>query len=349
MGYPRFKSRNRSTPSVSFVEINHQLSWLSPSRHGIRLMLPQSSPDPDIARRRDQLVWLHATTSTRRLYKLVEQGRARIQKVTIAYRGGRWQAAFTVRYLVGLPARRPVARAARLGGTVGVDVGLLHLATLNRPVLGLTDAAGHVANPRVLERQLQRLAKLDRVWARTKPGSNNRARLRRRRACLHGRIAKTRALYLHHLTNTLVERFDVIVIEDLHLAGMRSKKGHLGAALADAALAKFRRQLEYKCADRGTTLVVVDRFYPSSKTCSGCGTARAKLPLATRVFECDTCGMSLDRDVNAARNIAREGDRLLSERQSQEQHVAGLRPETRNADPRSQKTSGAHAPMAAVA
>jgi hypothetical protein len=70
MGFPRFKSRNQSTPSIGFVEINHQLSWLSPSRHGIRLMLPQSSPDPDIRRRRDQLMWLHTTSSTRRLYNL---------------------------------------------------------------------------------------------------------------------------------------------------------------------------------------------------------------------------------------------------------------------------------------
>jgi putative transposase len=84
MGFPRFKSRNRSSLSVSFVEINHQLSWFSASRHGIRLMLPQSSPDPDIARRRDQF--------TRRLYKLVERGRARIQKVTIAAGlAPRWQ------------------------------------------------------------------------------------------------------------------------------------------------------------------------------------------------------------------------------------------------------------------
>jgi hypothetical protein len=95
--------------------------------------------------------------------------------------------------------------------------------------------------------------------------------------------------------------------------------------------------------------VVVDRFYPSSKTCSCCGAARAKLPLSTRVFECERCGASVDRDVNAARNIAREGARLLSEQSSEQLSVAGLRPETLNADPRSRQTRGAHAPMAAVA
>jgi len=350
VGFPNFKSRNRSILSVSFVEINHQLSWFHPDRHHIRLMLPRSPLDSELKRRSGNLSWIHTTESTRRLYNLIESGRARIQKVTISLRGGHWQAAFSVRYLVGLPIRRPVGRSARQGGTVGLDSGLLHLATLDRVVPGLTDADGHIANPRILESQLKRLAKLNRACARTERGSKNRAKLRRRRARLHGRIAKTRSLYLHHLTNALVDRFDAVAIEDLNLAGMANKKSRLGRSVADASLGELRRQLEYKSADRGTTLVVVDRFYPSSKTCSCCGGVRAKLLLNTRVFECDTCGASIDRDVNAARNIAKEGARLLLGRSSQEeQHVAGLRPETQNADPRSQKTSGADAPMAAVA
>jgi putative transposase len=92
VSFPRFKRRGRSTSSVSFVEINHQLSWLHPDRHHVRLMLPQSTPDPEVRRRRAQLAWLHTTTSTRRLYRLVEEDRATIQKVTITKRGGRWQA-----------------------------------------------------------------------------------------------------------------------------------------------------------------------------------------------------------------------------------------------------------------
>jgi putative transposase len=193
------------------------------------------------------------------------------------------------------------------------------------------------------------LAKLDRASSRTQKGSKNRAKLRRRRARLHGKVAKTRSLYLHHLTNTLVDCFDVVALEDLGIAAMANRKRHLGRSLADASLGELRRQLTYKSADRSTTLVVVDRFYPSSKTCSRCGAVRAKLLLSTRVFGCENCGATLDRDVNAARNIAWEGRRLLSGQCSDDEHVAGLRPETLNADPRSQKTSGAHAPMAAVA
>ncbi len=348
VGFPNFKSRNRSVPSVSFMEINHQLSWLHPDRHHVRLMLPQSPSDPGLKRRSANLVWLHTTESTRRLYNLIEQGRARIQKVTISYRGGRWQVSFSVRYLVGLPARRPVARSVRQGDMVGLDVGLAHLATLDRPVPGLTDTEGHIANPRILESQLKRLAKLNRAWSRTQKGSKNRAKLRRRRARLQGKVAKTRALHLHHLTNALVGRLDAFAIEDLGVAAMSNRKRQLGRSLADASLGELRRQLTYKSVDRGNALVVVDRFYPSSKTCSCCGVVRAKLLLSTRVFECERCGASLHRDVNAARNIAREGARLLLA-QSSKQDVAGLRPETQIADPRSRQTRGAHAPLAAIA
>jgi putative transposase len=152
-------------------------------------------------------------------------------------------------------------------------------------------------------------------------------------------------LELHRITNELVRRFGVIAIEDLNVAGMGRRTGCVGRAVADASLGELRRQLTYKCADRGGTLVCVDRFYASSKTCSLCGTVKAKLDRATRVFECEHCGFTIDRDVGAARNIEREAKRLLE----QNRPVAGLRPETQNADPRPRKTRGAQAPKAAAA
>ncbi len=345
VGFPCRKSRRRSTPSVSFIEINHQLSWLNPNRHGVRLMLPQSTPDAEVRRRREHLGWIHTVESTRRLFTLVESGRARIQKVTISYRPGRWQAAFSVRYLVRPPV--PARSRTASGRVVGLDGGLIHLATLSIPLPGLTDADGHVANPAVLSRHLAHLKKLDRVIARCERGSKNRARLVQRRSRLHGTITKTRALELHRVTNELARRFGTIGIEDLNLAGMGSRKGRLGRSVADASLGELRRQLAYKTIDRGAALIAVDRFYPSSKTCSSCGSVKAKLDRGTRIFECEHCGAVLDRDVNAARNIARETIRLLD---LQEQtSVAGLRPETQNADPRPRKTRGAHAPTAAAA
>jgi len=343
VGFPRPKTRRRSTPSVSFVEINHQLSWLAPDRHGVRLMLPQSSPNPDVRRRCSQLEWIHTTESTRRLYRLVESGRATIQKVTISRRVGRWQVAFSVRHLVRPPV--PPRRQSAAGRVVGIDAGLVHLATLSTPVPGLSDEDGHVANPAVLAAHLRRLKKLDRAVSRAEVGSKNRRRLLQRRARLHGQIAKTRAFELHRASNALVRRFGTIAIEDLNVAGMGARKGRLGRSVADAALGELRRQLTYKCADRGATLIAIDRFYPSSKTCSSCGSVKAKLDRATRVFDCQGCGLVMDRDVNAARNIDREATRLLARAQMP---VAGLRPETQNAGPRPRKTRRAHARTAAA-
>ncbi len=360
VGFPHHKSRRRATPSVSFVEINHQLSWLAPDRHHVRLMLPQSTPDPDVRRRREHLGWIHTTESTRRLYKLVESGRATIQKVTISYRGGRWQVAFSVRHLVAPPV--PARAKGAAGRVVGLDAGLVHLATSSVPVAGLTDDDGHVANPAVLSAHLAHLKKLDRAIARCERGSKNRARLLKRRARLHGAIAKTRALELHRVTNELVRSFGIIGIEDLNLAAMGRRKGRLGRSVADASLGELRRQLTYKTADRGSVLVTVDRFYPSSKTCSSCGTVRAKLDRGTRIFDCGHCNVVLDRDVNAARNIAREAGRLLE--QQEHRPVAGLRPETPrqagdapaspspaegNDDPRPRETRRAQARTAAAA
>lgn len=338
MGFPSFRSRKRPMQSVSFVELNHQLSWLHESRHAVRLMLPQSlvqAKDPHVRAKAKQLVWVHTIESTRRLYRLVEQGRATIQKVTYSHRGGRWQVSFQVRSQTAeVPAPKP---RRHLGDVVGVDMGIKHLVTLSQPVSGVTDEHGHVANPRVLHSQLVKLRRLDRKIARSEPGSKNHKKLLKRRARLHGQITKTRALHLHGLANTLSGGFDLVGIEDLNLKGMASRKRRLGRALADASLSELRRLLAYKTPDHRHQLVVVDRFYPSSKTCSDCKAVKTKLPLHLRVFDCSQCGMSLDRDLNAARNIAREAVRLHEHSANPATgsgDVAGLRPETGNADSR---------------
>jgi putative transposase len=221
--------------------------------------------------------------------------------VTISQRGGRWQASFLVRYPVA-PTPKPVRHR---GGLVAVDAGVKHLVTTSKPVSGLTDEHGHVANPAVLDGHLRRLRRLDRAIARAEKGSSNRAKLLARRARLHGRITKTRALHLHRVTNILAGGFDVVAVEDLNVAGMAHRKRRLGRRLADASLGELRRQLTYKTADRGHHLVRVGRFFPSSKTCSGCGAVKAKLPLSERTYRCDECGLVADRDMNAARTIAR--------------------------------------------
>jgi len=274
---------------------------------------------------------IHTVESTRRLFRLVEQERATIQKVTYSYRGGRWRVSFQVRYGLTHP---PLPKPQRqLGGVIGVDVGVKHLATLSRPVADLTDDEGHIANPRVLHHQMRRLRRVDRALARCKPDSKNRTKLARSRARLHGRVTKTRALHLHHVSNRLAGSFDMIAVEELNLKAMSHRKRHLGRALADASLGELRRQLIYKTADHRHRLVTVGRFYPSSKTCSSCGVVKAKLALNERVFECDHCGVRLDRDINAAYNIAAEAILLVGPQPPViTGDVAGLRPETENAD-----------------
>jgi putative transposase len=335
VGFPKFKNRH-SKQSFTLIEFTRTWSWFSEDSRHVRLILPRFATDPRITRRREQLQWMHTTESLRRVKKKVTAGEWTVQAVTISFTGGRWQASFSVRQFVV-----PSPSAIRLKGPlVAVDLGVKHLATLSVPVKGLTDENGHVANPRYLDAELDRLAKLDRQLSHCVNGSKNCAKLRKRRQRLHGRITRTRNLCQHRLTTTLAGRFETVVLEDLDVAGMvkKSKKKKTKAAprsILDAGFYELRRQLTYKTDDRGHRVIVVDQFYPSSKKCSHCGETKAKLARSDRVFECSTCGVSLDRDVNAARNIRDEGIRLLT---NEALTVAGHQPETLNADSRDRKT-----------
>jgi putative transposase len=335
VGFPKFKNRH-SRQSFTMIQFDRPGNWFSEDSRHVRLILPRFASDHRISRRREQLQWIHSTESLRRLKKKVTTGEWTVQAVTISFTGGRWQASFSVRQLV---VEAP--RATRpLGALVGVDLGVKNLATLSVPVAGLSDDGGHVANPRHFNTELAHLARLDRQLKRCVKGSRNQAKIRLRRQRLHGRITRTRNLYLHQLTTTLVESFQVVILEDLHVTDMvkKSQKGTNSSStrmILDAGWGELRRQLTYKAEDRGRRVVVVNQFYPSSKMCSHCGETKAKLALSDRVFECSNCGISLDRDVNAARNIRDEGIRLLANVVA---NVAGHQPETLNADSRDRET-----------
>jgi putative transposase len=335
VGFPTFKNRH-SKFSVTFTETGTQAGWFTEDSHHVRLVLPRFATDPRITRRRDQLQWLHTTESLRRLRKKVASGEWRIQSVTISFTGGRWQASFSVRQVVA-PTLLP---RKMLGTLVGVDLGVTHLATLSVPVPSVSDENGHVANPRHLDAELARLARINRQLSRCVKGSKNRGKILKRRQFLFGRVTRTRDLHLHRLTTTLAGSFETVVLEDLNVADMVQKSKHgtthgLSRSILDAGFHELRRQLTYKAKDRGHQVITVDRFYPSSRKCSHCGETKAKLVLGERFFECSTCGTCLDRDVNAARNIHREGVRLLGD----DVTVAGHQPETLNADSRDQKTT----------
>ncbi len=183
------------------------------------------------------------------------------------------------------------------GNAVGVDAGLNHLVTLS--------TGEKVANPRHERADRDRLARAQRELARKDKGSANRAKARLKVARIHARIADRRRDHLHKLTTRLVRENQTLVIEDLTVRNM-VKNHALARAISDAAWREMRSMLEYKADWYGRDLVVIDRWYPSSKLCSSCGALAEKMPLSVRAWRC-RCGTVHDRDVNAARNILAAG------------------------------------------
>jgi putative transposase len=234
--------------------------------------------------------------------------RGRILSVTCRREADRWYAALTVE------AERPDPIPV-MGPVVGVDLGLTSFAVCSD---GTT-----IQSPRALERSLRRVRRHSRAISRKQRGSRNRARAVLALARAHRRIRNQRLDGLHKATTRLAKAKSVIVVEDLHVAGMVRNR-RLARAIADQGWGEFHRQLAYKTRWYGSRLLVAPRFYPSSKRCSGCGLGRAHLPLGVRVFCCSACGLVLDRDVNAARNLARLADTAAG-------LVAASSVETRNA------------------
>lgn len=265
--YPRFKSRKKSRKSAEYTISAFRF------RDG-KLTLAKMAEPLDI-------VWSRP----------LPEG-AQPSTVTVSQdAAGRWY----VSLLVEDPTVQPLPAA---GTAVGVDVGLDHLLTLS--------TGEKVANPRHERRDRARLAKAQRQLARTAKGDGaNRRKAREKVAKVYARIADRRRDHLHKLTTRLVRENQTIVIEDLTVRNM-VKNSRLARAISDAAWADFRSMLEYKAHWYGREVIAVDRWFPSSKLCSACGTLRDKLPLNVRTWTCD-CGTTHDRDVNAAKNLKAAG------------------------------------------
>ncbi|SKA76328.1 putative transposase [Thiothrix eikelboomii] len=215
----------------------------------------------------------------------------KILSATISRTADQWFASITV----DTQDHNHLPPAENQGVVVGVDLGVSALATLSTGEV-VVGAKPHKA-------LLSRLKRLSRSLSRKTKGSANRAKAQAKLARLHARIANIRQASLHPLTTDLTRRFHTLGIEDLNVSGM-VKNRHLSRAISDMGFFEFRRQLEYKAAMRGAVVVVADRFFASSKTCSACGEKVDKLPLSIRSWECPCCGASHDRDVNAAINLA---------------------------------------------
>lgn len=270
VAFPVFRKKGQARQSVRFT------TGAIAVADGTHIVLPQ-------------LGRIRTHESTTALAERIAAGTARILTATLSWEGDRWFVSFTCE------VDRTPGRPARPTSVVGVDAGVHHLAVLS------TGEA--VPNPRPLHGALRRIARLHRTAARRTRGSGHRQQTRRQLARAYRRAAYIRADAMHKLTTRLARTYGTIVIERLHIAGMMRNR-RLARAIADAGLGALREQLRYKCQWYGSQLIEADTFFPSSKLCSGCGTAKATLALSERVFRCEHCGAVMDRDLNAAANLA---------------------------------------------
>jgi putative transposase len=319
VGFPRFRIKGRCPESVIFQR---------PRIRSARLI--------EFDRRVGPIRTKERLTKLMRLLDRDEH--ARVMRTTVRRTGARWYVSFTVQ------RSRKQRRARRPDAVVGVDLGLARLA--------VSSTGQAFTNARPLSAALRRLHRLQRQLDRqrrannpgnylpggpVKPGVANWLKSRRmvgteatiRR--LHERVANLRREQAHHLTTYLTREFGIIGVETLNVRGLQANRW-LGRHVSDVAWGVIVAQLKYKASwSVGSMLVAADRFYPSSKTCSGCGAAKAKLGLSERIFKCDACGLVLDRDLNAALNLAQIAQRHAQAEGLSRSYVARTGRETQNA------------------
>jgi putative transposase len=227
--------------------------------------------------------------------KLAESGYlptqdVRILRATVSERAGYWLVSLQVEEEADEPKRAT-------GDPIGIDIGIKSLAVVSN---GQT-----FDNPKTLYYFEKKLARLQRELSRRTKGGQNWKKSKRKVARLHYKIACIRNTTLHTVSRyaTAITKPSVVVMEDLNVKGMM-QNDHLSKALSDVGLGELRRQVGYKCKWNGIEFVLADRWFPSSKTCSRCGNIKKDLTLSDRVYKCDACGFVIDRDLNAAINLA---------------------------------------------
>lgn len=262
--YPRFKSRHhRQSAHYTRSAFRIKPDGLWLAKTAAPLRVAWSWPDIDLATLDPTMVIVSAEPD------------------------GRWYVTFAV----DQPEPVPLPPT---GETVGVDVGLKDFAVLS--------TGERIPNPRHLAKRKRALARYQRRMARCQRGSNNRGKAKQKVARAHSKVCAARRDFLHQTSTDLVARFDRIGIEDLNVAGM-VRNHSLARAISDVGWGEFRDMLEYKAVRTGRLVVAVNRWYPSSKTCSTCGYLLDSLSLRTRHWTCPGCGTRHDRDLNAAKNI----------------------------------------------
>jgi putative transposase len=284
VGSPRFKSKRKARLSCRFTT-----GTIRVDVDGRHVTLPRLGT-----------VRVHERADN--LRDRLAAGTARILSATVRHERGRWFVSFQAE------VKRDLERVARPDVAVGIDLGVKTLAVM-------ADSTGEIrtiANPGHYDRARKQLRRASRVVSRRqgpdrRTGQKPSKRWEKANAArnkVHHRVANLRGDALHKLTTSVAAEYGTVVVEDLNVAGMLRNR-RLARRIADAGFGEIRRQLDYKMRQRhATRTVAADRWYPSSKTCSGCGAVKAKLLLHIRTYQCDACNLVIDRDDNAALNLA---------------------------------------------
>jgi len=216
------------------------------------------------------------------------------KSITISQDGDKWYCSVLCEYTIP-------DKAKECDNIVGCDVGLKEFAILSDGTV--------ISNPRHTKKYENKLAKEQRKLSKKQKGSKNRFKQRLKVRKIHNKIRDIRKDFLHKTSNSIAKNYDGIVVENLNIKGMM--KNHcLAKSIGDVSWSEFNRQLEYKCKWSFKYYLKIDRFFPSSKTCSNCGYVQ-EMPLSKRIFDCPNCGISIDRDLNASLNIRNIGINTL--------------------------------------
>lgn len=211
---------------------------------------------------------------------------SKILSATVSKRADRW--------FVSIQVEEEYKEKSQGNGTIGVDLGIKTLATCS-------DGTTH-ENPKALKKNLKKLKRKQRQLSRKKKGSKNRGKAKNKLSKLHYRISNIRKDCLHKATSEIIQKNNVIVLEDLKISNMM-KNHKLAQAISDVGMYEFKRQIDYKSVWNRRLVIYADQYFPSSKQCSCCGNKKDKLRLDERTYSCSNCGMNMDRDLNAAKNL----------------------------------------------
>ena len=278
-GYPKFKSKKDTKQSCRFPnDVFNRKNYVCNKINGNRItLITQLKNILFKCSKRDEIYLNH--------------NQKYIHSVTLIKTS-------TEKYYLSILIDYNIKQKYKLNTTIGLDLGIKDFI--------VDSNENRYENKHFYKNQEKKLKKIQKQLNKKQSGSNNRNKTRIKLSKVHEKIKNQRQNYLHQITSKLVNENQIICIEDLNVNGMMSNH-KLAKSIQELSLYEFRRQLEYKCKLYGRQLIIIDRFFPSSKTCHNCGHIYKDLKLSQREWICPHCKSLIDRDYNAAQNILDEG------------------------------------------